>query len=1768
MGNLTVSFIPHLRQGMSTLIKNPATPTGNDEYAPLRSKVDMTFTLKGLTIAGNPEEIKRADNSSFVKSVELLSPVDIQTISPKAILKTDPVDGAGDFAPNFLPYIEFYDEDFPWRYSPIQIDESGGTEDTKKLTPWLTLVALKAGEFEFKGYNGTNQVIKITVDNVLPDSGSLWAWAHAQYNGNPTGADTGAKLDEVLQKINSNPDLTYSRIISPRKLEPETFYNLFLIPTFELGRLAGMGETEFSNLNNGQDPYNELTTLAWSGQNSLDKEFPVYHTWSFKTSTDGDFEALVKKLEPKTQEELDLPRRSLDIQDPGISNFRDTSTVKSLPLDPVLTTDVIESSEKQPELWPIPHNKARYLDRLGPKANAEKGYTEIIDETGVQRAPRGGRCWNFDGSSHILCQYGYPLIPSPDGGSFSLWFKTTSANLQYFLDGDSNSALYVFALTAGRIYLRSADSAYEASPAGTTYNDGTWHFAHVNVDFVAKTSTVFIDGNQIMVQNFGSGGMANLSLLTMGAGSSGQDKFDGSLKDIRMFDHLLIDEQVSTIQKGQALGTEHAWYLCEEEGGPLAMAKVGNDATILSSDFDTFHGQDNDAFFSYADVYGYTPAVINKGEELVYESLVSNAADADENWRLDTIARHTWDTTNKIALVKDLAEIDLSNADLSINITLDGTVHTQTFTEIQASPFRLGKWVEVSVVRSGDDFDITVNGITKTLTATGSVDIPSITFFADDTSAIYQYKWLRFMNLYTLEIIEPVHNGKQVWSGSEWTLSSTGQVADITVPFGANETEDLYQGGLVYQGRVAYNAQIVNNPCLNLDPNNATYLQFDTPIHIQEGSTYTFKTTWYGYDNTSAQHQTLAGKNGSDNYFIGLYQDSFTVRLGTTYYIETTGLDLGTITDFAIEASIQNADSTANTCEVTLALRDVNTGALLAYHTFTDVASTGFINAEGSTSTQSLHFLFSSYQNSAKRLPTGQFERFQILINTELKHDYVFMNNENKQFDVVGGNHTTIISANASLAIAHTHNRHSHKAEYGYSKYSSGTDSYYVPNDFDRKTVEITPDAGYTLDHKYTNSKYLPSGEFDVTYGIGLTGRTTAEITDVTTGTAMGSNDDFGLDENGNMSQVNINLPFSGFNPYVDILAGWLNANGNYRANETSDEPELTPPLYGQWYANLSKLDADKDDWFHRINLDPRYRYISGLGRSIVREHQSEFMDLAWEQAEEIIEINKGIVRTEAARRTNKSAQDRTVSAKEDGDYMAFTGPLHVQVDSGNGNGDTVFQLNQTSNLPSSIFSGVSLRMSSKGGLLDRNLSIPSGTQFSLTTAIDQFATLQLEAEPPYSTPTGIDQLVSLTQPDLVPTHVSTVVPQRPTFMLTEVDSPWVSPGSGGTDSTQGDEFRDALVDTNTILDGVTNWQADQPYPGYAVSDNANAVKSKFDTDQLYLDLLNEKVSYTNEDGNTVNLTSFHKLLVGPIIDTPVFDYLYNLNADTIVPGINQLPQNSISLFGTNQKTLEAVMLGMNDEMNREMQFHGFPATRRTTIFRRFWNSIPESDNPSEAQIEKLYSIKKVLNWKQGGNLQKLGLNAPSSYVNNDLLILAIKGDLLTKFPHTVVYAHKAKWKQTEGENDISLTRELDPAEDSKTPLFFAQAGNTLLLGFELNTEEVKGAHSSGEDDPGYFFVFEEAYGEVHFGMDDGDPVPPSSDLGFWDELHWSLATTGTGFIKLDSTVQVELKSYTGYSASKNLTDSFIDFDRNSADTAYSLYQKPVKLLVHANELL
>ena len=285
-------YLPWVREGAAHAYDAP------DRQTAVLERTD------GKPLSVMPVRVMVNDATPVDVSLRLYGPGDVVGIDPRAVLRTDPLRNTADFEPNYLACIEFDIPDFPWLFTPA----AAGTKD--RLRPWLCLVVVPQGEDVSLAKTRDVPLPQLDVPTrELPDLGESWAWAHAQI----VELDGSQTVEQIL---GSEPDRNLSRLVCPRRLEPETSYLACVVPAFEAGRKAGLGEGVTAADEDHLAP-------AWGAEKPR-AQLPVYYQWEFATGSGGDFETLARRLTPRAvgsdvgKRKLRVGRQPFGLPSPGV----------------------------------------------------------------------------------------------------------------------------------------------------------------------------------------------------------------------------------------------------------------------------------------------------------------------------------------------------------------------------------------------------------------------------------------------------------------------------------------------------------------------------------------------------------------------------------------------------------------------------------------------------------------------------------------------------------------------------------------------------------------------------------------------------------------------------------------------------------------------------------------------------------------------------------------------------------------------------------------------------------------------------------------------------------------------------------------------------------------------------------------------------------------------------------------------------------------------------------------------------------------------------------------------------------------------------------------------------------------------------------------------------------------------------------------------------------------------------------------------------------
>ncbi|NGZ09583.1 MAG: LamG domain-containing protein [Nitrospira sp. LK70] len=318
----TYYFLPWVRSGMAQLI---TTPDLGDNTLP---DVKSGGVLLPVTVTLNGKQVEPEGTGP----PQLYGPGDVVGIDVREIIRTGPLHLTPDYPPERFAFIEFDRPDFPWLFTP-------GTQSKDRLRPWLVLVVVEKSKATITPPTDNRlPVLSCPIKELPPTLDESWAWAHAVYAGdlgqNPDAATVATRLKDDPQ------DRNLSRLLCPRKLVAHIPYEACLVPAFEAGRKAGLGE-EF-------DP-NREALAHWEFKKDDEVKLPVYYHWSFSTGDEDQFIKLAQQLQPLSVEEeeaaLEGIAGEMDISDPGngMEKSRARLTV-SIPSALRISTDETSSS--------------------------------------------------------------------------------------------------------------------------------------------------------------------------------------------------------------------------------------------------------------------------------------------------------------------------------------------------------------------------------------------------------------------------------------------------------------------------------------------------------------------------------------------------------------------------------------------------------------------------------------------------------------------------------------------------------------------------------------------------------------------------------------------------------------------------------------------------------------------------------------------------------------------------------------------------------------------------------------------------------------------------------------------------------------------------------------------------------------------------------------------------------------------------------------------------------------------------------------------------------------------------------------------------------------------------------------------------------------------------------------------------------------------------------------------------------------------------------
>jgi hypothetical protein len=223
-----------------------------------------------------------------------------------------------------------------------------------------------------------------------------------------------------------------------------------------------------------------------------------------------------------------------------------------------------------------------------------------------------------------------------------------------------------------------------------------------------------------------------------------------------------------------------------------------------------------------------------------------------------------------------------------------------------------------------------------------------------------------------------------------------------------------------------------------------------------------------------------------------------------------------------------------------------------------------------------------------------------------------------------------------------------------------------------------------------------------------------------------------------------------------------------------------------------------------------------------------------------------------------------------------------------------------------------------------------------------------------------------------------------------------------------------------------------------------------------------------------------------PEFPQPMYEPLRDLSSEWVLPGVSNLPSDTVTIVETNRPFVEAYMAGVNHEMARELLWNEYPTDQRGTYFRQFWD-VRGFEPPSGFDPNHLRDIIPIHQWQ-------LQLGQHSARNPSENLVLLLRGLIVNRYPNLIVYL-------TKRQNGVLLGGDVE-----RYPIFSGRLGSdTAFFGFDLLPSDII-------NDGNYYIVLQEPQSEPHFGFNLNPNPPVFGSGGFADETTFSQVVTGADF--------------------------------------------------------
>ena len=620
---------------------------------------------------------------------------------------------------------------------------------------------------------------------------------------------------------------------------------------------------------------------------------------------------------------------------------------------------------------------------------------------------------------------------------------------------------------------------------------------------------------------------------------------------------------------------------------------------------------------------------------------------------------------------------------------------------------------------------------------------------------------------------------------------------------------------------------------------------------------------------------------------------------------------------------------------------------------------------------------------------------------------------------------------------------------------------------------------------------------------------------------------------------------------FVTGLTKRLNA-GAPTAGAAAPHLVLAPPIYGSWAAGRATVPPAKrgakptplgptdahPPWLRELNVHPRHRAVAALGARIVQEHQEDLMAEAWRQVGSLQQANDLLRRAQLARSAANVIHGR-LSRLPAADLLAVLAPAAARLPvTVGGVRWTLGARVRASRIPPRLLGPAVRRAARPRGPVARRFG-----QHGVAALLARVNSGQLTSAGARPVPHGTQLLDG--RGGIAPTAVAAIDPTRELRLTVDGQlGAWTRP----------DRYLAAALDAQTALQQVLTLADPPAHPALdaLVDSAAGNVTSLAAPRTAVLATLNPEATAVARTharlagvpaGRPVE-DALEPLRFTPSFPAPLFDVVRRFGEQYVMPGLDALPADSVTGVEVDDRFVNALLVGANHEMSRELLWRGFPADLRGTSFTFFWDTKGRVPALNEVTPPDLRDITPIAEWP---TTRKLDAGPPTAAAGR--FVVVVRAELLRRFPGTVVHLAQAL------PATASTPREPGPIE--RYPAFQGRVGEDVAFyAFDLPAADARA-------NPGWFVVFRQQPGEPRFGLVEALDGQVGGAPASWQLLSWAhLATTPQELH--DMVYAPALAPATATPA--NATGAA--WGTHAADIADIALQDPVRVAIHAGDMI